>query len=103
MSFLLSAVFGICLGLSSIFLHASLPPWGLILSLTATGVGVWSVGRIWGKRSLKIVASILWIAIVLRAGFPGRSDEYLIEGNSIGVSLINGGFLILLFTIFLPI
>jgi hypothetical protein len=42
------------------------------------------------------------MAVVLRAGFPGASNEYLIEGTAIGISLINGGFLILLLAILLP-
>ncbi|TRZ54782.1 MAG: hypothetical protein D4S00_08185 [Streptomycetaceae bacterium] len=102
MRFIYSALFGAMLALGSIFLHASLAPFGLILSLLATGVGIWSIGRTWGGRSLRIIASTVWIAIVLRAGFPGGSDEYLIEGSAIGISLINGGFLVLVLAVLIP-
>jgi len=39
---------------------------------------------------------------VLRAGFPGINEEYLIEGTAIGISLINMGFLALVIAILLP-
>lgn len=102
MRFIYASVFGAALALGSIFLHASLVPFGLILSLLATGVGIWSIGRTWGGRTLRIIASAVWIAIVLRAGFPGASDEYLIEGSAIGISLINGGFLVLVLAVLTP-
>ncbi|CAB4858494.1 MAG: hypothetical protein F2786_01505 [Actinobacteria bacterium] len=93
---------GAALGLGSVLLHSTLPPFGLILSLCATCAGIWSIGRLWGSRNLRILASFAWIAVVLRAGFPGVSDEYLIEGSAVGVSLINGGFLILVLSVLLP-
>jgi len=102
MRFIYAAFFAAMLALGSIFLHASLVPFGLILSLLATGVGIWSIGRTWGGRALRIIASAIWIAIVLRAGFPGASDEYLIEGSAIGISLINGGFIVLVLAVLIP-
>jgi hypothetical protein len=102
MRFIYSLFFGGALGAGSVFLHASLPPFGLILSLAATCAGIWSIGRLWGGRNLRIIASLAWTAVVLRAGFPGASDEYLIAGSSIGVLLINGGFLILILAVLLP-
>ena len=102
MRFIYSLIFGGALGAGSVFLHASAPPFGLLLSLAATCAGIWSIGRMWGSRNLRIVASLAWTAVVLRAGFPGVSDEYLIEGSSIGTSLINGGFLILILAVLLP-
>ena len=102
MRFIYSLILGAALGAGSVFIHASLPPFGLILCIAATYTGVWSIGRLWGSRFLKIVASIVWIAVVLRAGFPGVSDEYLVQGNSIGTSLINIGFLALLLAIIMP-
>ena len=44
-------VFGAALGASSIFIYSFYPPVGLIVSLFATGVGIWATGRLWGKRS----------------------------------------------------
>lgn len=102
MRFLYSVFIGATLGLGSVFLHSSLPPFGLILSLCATCAGIWSIGRLWGGRSLKTLASFVWLAVVLRAGFPGVSDEYLIEGSAIGISLINAGFLVLVLSVLVP-
>lgn len=93
---------GAGLGAGSVFLHASLAPFGLIFVLLSTLVGIWSIGRMWGGRTLKILAAVAWIFIVLRAGFPGVNQEYLIEGTAVGISLINMGFLTLVIAILLP-
>ena len=95
-------VMGAGLGAGSVFLHASLVPFGLIFVLLATMVGIWSIGRMWGGRTLKVLAAAAWTFVVLRAGFPGINQEYLIEGTSIGISLINIGFLALVVAILLP-
>ena len=103
MKFIYAVFIGAALGAASVFIHASVPPFGLMLSIVATGTGIWSIGRKWGRRSLKVVASLIWTAVVLRAGFPGASDEYLIEASTVGTSLINVGFLALIVAILLPI
>ena len=95
-------VMGAGLGAGSVFLHASLVPFGLIFVLLATLVGIWSIGRMWGGRTLKILAAAAWTFVVLRAGFPGVNQEYLIEGSAIGISLINIGFLVLVVGVLLP-
>ena len=74
-----SLLFGAALGASSIFIYSFYPPAGLIVSLLATGLGIWATGRLWGKRSYKFIASIAWALVVLRAGFPGLNEEYLIQ------------------------
>ena len=99
---LYAIVIGAGLGAGSVFLHSSLVPFGLIFVLLATLVGIWSLGRLWGGRTLKILAAAAWTFVVLRAGFPGINDEYLIEGSSVGISLINLGFLALVMAILLP-
>ncbi|MBU6313481.1 MAG: hypothetical protein KJS70_00440 [Actinomycetales bacterium] len=93
---------GAVLGAGSVFLHALLVPFGLIFVLLSTLVGIWSIGRMWGGRGLRIVASVTWTIVVLRAGFPGVNEEYLIEGSSVGISLINMGFLALVIAVLLP-
>ena len=95
-------VMGAGLGAGSVFLHASLVPFGLIFVLLATMVGIWSIGRMWGGRTLKILAAAAWTFVVLRAGFPGVNQEYLIEGSAVGISLINIGFLVLVVGVLLP-
>jgi len=95
-------VIGAGLGAGSVFLHASLVPFGLIFVLLATLVGIWSIGHMWGGRTLKVLAAAAWTFVVLRAGFPGVNQEYLIEGSAIGISLINIGFLVLVVGVLLP-
>ena len=102
MRYLYSAAIGAGLGAGSVFMHASLVPFGLIFVLLATVAGIWSIGRMWGGKTLRIVASIAWTVVVLRAGFPGINDEYLIEGTAVGISLINVGFMALVLAILLP-
>jgi hypothetical protein len=98
-----SLLFGAALGASSVFIYSFYPPVGLVVSLIATGVGIWATGRLWGKRSYKFIASIAWALVVLRAGIPGLNDEYLIQGDTIGVSLINFGFIALVIAIVTPL
>ena len=98
-----SLLLGLGLGASSIFVHNFYPPVGLIFSLIATGLGVWAAGRLWGKRVYKFIASIAWAVVVLRAGFPGLNEEYLIQGDTIGTSLINFGFIAIVIAIVTPL
>ena len=98
-----SLLFGAALGASSIFIYSFYPPAGLIVSLFATGIGIWATGRLWGKRSYKFIASIAWALVVLRAGFPGLNEEYLVQGDTLGVSLINFGFIALVIGIVTPL
>jgi len=98
-----SLFFGAALGASAIFIHSFYPPAGLILSLISTGMGIWATGRMWGKRSYKFIAAIAWALVVLRAGFPGVNEEYLVQGDAIGVSLINFGFIAIVIAIITPL
>jgi len=98
-----SLLFGAALGASSILIYSFYPPVGLIVSLFATGLGIWATGRLWGKRSYKFFASIAWALVVLRAGFPGLNEEYLVQGGTLGVSLINFGFIAIIIAIVTPL
>ena len=98
-----SLLLGAALGASSIFIYSFYPPVGLIVSLFATGFGIWATGRLWGKRSYKFFASIAWALVVLRAGFPGLNEEYLVQGGTLGVSLINFGFIAIVIAIVTPL
>lgn len=98
-----SLLFGAALGASSVFIYSLYPPVGLIVSLFATVVGIWATGRLWGKRSYKFIASIAWSLVVLRAGFPGLNEEYLIQGDAIGESLLNFGFIAIVIAIITPL
>jgi hypothetical protein len=103
MRYLYSILLGLALGASSVFLYSLYPPVGLIFSIGASAVGVWAAGRLWGKRVFKLVASLAWSFVILRAGFPGMNEEYLIQGSAIGVSLINFGFIALVIAILMPV
>ena len=103
MRHLYSLIFGAALAASSIFLYSLYPPIGLVLSIAATFIGIWAVGRMWGKRSFRFVAAVAWSLVVLRAGFPGINEEYLLQGDAIGVSLINFGFIAVVIAILTPL
>jgi hypothetical protein len=103
MRYLYSIILGLALGASSVFAHNIYPPIGLVLSISASAMGIWAAGRTWGKRSYRFIASAAWGVVVLRAGFPGINDEYLIQGDTIGVSLLNFGFIAVVIAILTPL
>ena len=88
-----SILIGALLAVGSIFLHLVLPPFGFLFALISSMVGIWAIGRTWGRRYLKVIAALVWILIVMRGGTPGLSDEILIQGDSLGSALINIGFI----------
>lgn len=103
MRYLFSLLLGLALGASSVFIFSFYPPVGLILSIAATCIGIWAAGRLWGKRIYRFIAAAAWGFVILRAGFPGINEEYLIQGDSIGVSLINFGFIAVVIAILTPL
>ena len=103
MRYLLSILFGLALGASSVFIYSFFPPVGLVLSIAATSIGIWAMGRLWGKRIYRFITAVAWGFVILRAGFPGINEEYLIQGNSTGVSLINFGFIAVVIAILTPL
>jgi hypothetical protein len=66
-------------------------------------MGIWATGRLWESAPIKFIAAIAWALVVLRAGFPGLNDEYLVQGDTIGVSLINFGFIAIVIAIISPL
>lgn len=103
MKHIFALLFGAALGASSVFIYSIYPPVGLIFSIGASAIGVWTAGRVWGRRIFKVLAAIAWSLVVLRAGFPGINDEYLLQGNSTGISLINFGFIAIVIAILAPL
>ena len=103
MRYLYSHLLGLALGASSVFIYSFYPPVGLIISVAATCIGIWAAGRLWGKRIYRFIAAAAWGFVILRAGFPGVNEEYLIQGDSIGVSLINFGFIAIVIAILTPL
>jgi hypothetical protein len=103
MKYLYSILFGLALGASSVFVHSLYPPFGLILSIAGASFGVWASGRQWGGRTFRFIVAIVWATVVLRAGFPGLNDEYLIQGDGLGTSLLNIGFIAIVIAIIMPL
>ncbi len=103
MRYLYSLILGLALGAGSVFLYSLYPPVGLVLSIVASTLGIWAVGRLWGKRSYRIIAVAAWAFVILRAGFPGINEEYLLQGDSMGISLINFGFIAVVIAILTPL
>ena len=103
MKYFYSIIFGAFLGAGSVFIYDLYPPISLLFAVLSIGLGIWSVGRIWGKRRYKFIAAFAWSLVVLRASFPGLNQEYLIQGNSIGVSLINFGFIAAVIALLAPL
>jgi hypothetical protein len=103
MRYLYSIILGLALGASSVFAHNIYPPIGLVFSISASAIGIWVVGRLWGKRSYRFIAAAAWSLVVLRAGFPGINDEYLIQGDTTGFSLMNFGLIAVVIAILTPL
>ena len=103
MRYIYSLLLGLALGASSVFIYSFYPPIGLVLSIASTCLGIWAAGRLWGKRVYRFIAAAAWGFVVLRAGFPGVNEEYLIQGDSIGISLINFGFIAVVIAILTPL
>jgi hypothetical protein len=103
MKYLYSLLLGLALGASSVFVYNLYPPFGLLLSLAGTSFGVWASGRKWGGRTYRFIVAIVWVFVVLRAGFPGLNNEYLIQGDGLGTSLLNIGFMVIVIAIIMPV
>lgn len=95
MRIILSLIYGTILGAAAVLLHNAYQPWGLVLSLIGTGTGVWLIGRAWGLRRYKFLATFTWCAVVFLAAKPGVGGEILVLGNSMGNALVIGGFITL--------
>ncbi|MDP1719669.1 MAG: hypothetical protein Q8L08_01530 [Candidatus Nanopelagicaceae bacterium] len=96
MKLLASLAWGIVLGAAAVLLHDAYVPLGLIIALLGSSIGVWLVGRMWGRRRYKVAAVVAWLILVLRAGSLGAGNELLVQGNITGNALVVGGFLVLL-------
>jgi uncharacterized membrane protein YeaQ/YmgE (transglycosylase-associated protein family) len=86
--------FGAVIGFIGTILHNSYEPFGILLALLTTAVGISFTGQLFGAQKYKLIATIGWIAVVLRAGTYGASDEILIVSNLYGNIFLLGGLLI---------
>lgn len=96
MKLLLSLLWGIVLGAAAVLLHDAYVPFGLLLAIVGSSIGVWLVGRMWGWRRYKFATVFAWLGLLLRAGSLGVGNELLVQGNVTGNALVVGGFLVLL-------
>jgi len=96
MKLLTSFIWGIVLGAAAVLLHDAYVPLGLLFAVLGSSIGVWLVGRMWGRRRYKGVTVVAWLVLVLRAGSLGVGNELLVQGNATGNALVVGGSLALL-------
>ncbi|CAN1645216.1 hypothetical protein MCERH3_01090 [Candidatus Nanopelagicaceae bacterium] len=94
MKFLSSLLFGALVAISATLIHQTLPPLGAAVGIIATYVGIWYMGRRYGKRRYKFYALIAWLIVISRAGSFGAGNELLIQGDNPGSALLMIGFLV---------
>jgi len=92
--FAASLVFGTVIAFFGIVLHNDFPPIGLLLALSETAVGIWMVGRYFGRRIWRFYSLLAWLALVLRAGTNGAGHEILVYGNTYGNLYLAGGLFV---------
>lgn len=93
MKFLFSLAFGALIAISATLIHQTLPPLGVIVGIFATYLGIWFIGRKYGKRRYKFYALGAWLVVIARAGSFGAGNELLIQGDNPGSALLMIGFL----------
>ena len=94
MKFLSSLLFGALVAISATLIHQTLPPFGVAVGIIATYVGIWYMGRKYGKRRYKFYALIAWLIVISKAGSFGAGNELLIQGDNPGSALLMIGFLV---------
>lgn len=91
-------ILGALISFVGVVLHNSMHPFGILLALLTTAVGITFTGQLFGARKFKIIAATAWLLVALRAGSYGLSHEILIVSNFYGNAFLLGGFLIAIFT-----
>lgn len=94
MQVLFSLLFGAAIAISSTLIHQTLPPLGVSVAIIATYMGIWYIGRHYGKRRYKIYALLAWFLVIGRAGSFGVGKELLIQGDNVGSALLTIGFIV---------
>ena len=93
MKFLFSLILGALIAISATLIHQTLPPLGVTIGIFATYLGIWYLGRRYGKRRYKMYALIAWLIVIAKAGSFGAGNELLIQGDNSGSALLMIGFL----------
>lgn len=102
MKYIGSLIWGGVLGAAAVMIHDVFYPAGLILALLDTCIGLWLLGKAWGVRRYKVLASLVWAYVALRGGTPGVGGELLVQGNTAGNTLVYAGVAALAIAIALP-
>jgi len=102
MKMIYSAAIGLLTGIAAVLLHIFSPPIGLVVSLIGSAATIWAIGRHYGSRSYKLIATVAWGLIVWRASSFGVGNELLVQGNSEGSALVFLGFIALFVATALP-
>lgn len=102
MKMIYSAALGLLSGIAAVLLHIFYPPFGLVIALLGSAATIWAVGRHYGARSFKLIASIAWGFILWRASSFGVGNELLVQGNSEGSALVFLGLIVLFIITALP-
>jgi hypothetical protein len=90
--FIASLITGAVIAISATLIHQTLPPFGAAFGILATYLGIWYLGRYFGKRRYKFYALIAWFFVIARAGSFGVGNELLIQGDNPGTALLTLGF-----------
>ena len=102
MKSLASLLAGAATGVAAIFLHLFLPPFGLALAVLGTFAAIWAVGRRYGKRRYKFLATLAWIFIFSRGASFGNGKEIFIQGDSLGNYFLALSFIAIITALLLP-
>jgi len=102
MKIIYSAALGVLTGIAAVLLHIFYPPVGLIIAVLGSASTIWAIGRHYGARFYKLIASIAWVLILWRASSFGVGNELLVQGNSEGTAIVFLGFIALFIVTALP-
>ena len=91
--------YGAVIGFLGVILHNSFEPIGILLALLTTAVGINFAGQLFGAQKYKLIAAIAWLAVALRAGTYGASNEILIISNLYGNIFLLGGLFVALIAV----
>jgi hypothetical protein len=102
MKVIASLLAGAATGVSAVFLHLFLPPFGLALAVLGTFTAIWAVGRRYGKRRYKFLAVLAWIFVFSRGASFGNGKEIFIQGDSLGNYFLALSFIAIIAALLLP-
>jgi hypothetical protein len=93
MKLIFSLLFGAATAIAATLIHQTLPPLGVAIAILETYFAIWWLGRFFGKRRYKCVSLIGWFLVIAKAGSFGAGHELLIQGDTVGSSLLTLGFI----------